>query len=365
MEQEILNILNMLIINNYEAYLVGGFVRDYLLGKKSYDIDITTNAKPKEIMNIFKDYHPVSLEYGNVCIKTNKFKYEITTYRRDINYKDNRKPDKIVYIDSLDEDLLRRDFTINAICMDKNKKIIDKLNGKADLKKKLIKTIGNPDLKFTEDALRMLRAIRFATVLNFKLDEEVQKSIIKNKDLIKKLSYERKKEEINKIISSKNKKYGVYLLKNLGLLDVLELKNIDNVLLTNDLNGIWGTITNANYPFTKNEKDIMININNLLNEDLKDRYILYKYGRYVLSVVCDLKKLNKKYMIFKYDMLPIKGKEEIKITSSEICFILGKEPGPFIKEVYDDLEYKILNKELKNDNKKIKSYLKTKYNIIK
>ena len=362
MEQEIIDILNMLLKNNYSAYLVGGFVRDYLLGKKSFDIDITTNAKPKEIMEIFKEYHPTSFEYGNVCIQTNKYKYEITTYRKDINYKDNRKPDKIVYIDSLDEDLLRRDFTINAICMDKNKKIIDKLNGRNELKKKIIKTIGAPDTKFTEDALRMLRAIRFAVVLNFKLDDEVKKSIIKNKKLLKKLSYERKKEEITKIISSKNKKYGVKLLKTLGLLEVLELKNIDNVLLTNDLNGMWSTITSANYPFTKNEKDIMISINNLLDEDLKDRYILYKYGRYVLSVVCDLKKLNKKYMMFKYDMLPIKGKEEIKITSSEICNLLNKEPGAFIKEIYDDLEYKILNKEVRNDNKRIKSYIISKYN---
>ncbi len=361
MKQEIINILTILNDNGYEAYLVGGYVRDYLLGKESYDIDITTNAKPKEIMNIFKNYNPVSLEYGNVCIKTNKYKFEITTYRKDINYKNNRKPDEIVYIDNLDEDLLRRDFTINTICMDKNKKIIDKLEGKKDIKKKIIKTVGDPDFKFTEDALRMLRAIRFATTLNFKLDEEVEKSIKKNKNLIKKLSYERKKEELNKIFTSKNKKYGITLLKDLELLDILELYNIDNVLLTNDLNGIWSNITSANYPFTKNEKDIIISINNLLKEDLKDRYILYKYGRYVLSVVCDLKKLNKKYMMFKYDMLPIKGKEEIKINSNDICHILNKKPGPFIKEIYDDLEIKILNKELKNDNKKILNYIKNKY----
>lgn len=364
MEQEIIKILNILNEKGYEAYIIGGYVRDYLLGKKSYDVDITTNAKPKEIMNIFKEYHPVSLEYGNVSIKTNKYKFEITTYRKDINYKNNRKPDEIIYIDSLDEDLLRRDFTINTICMDKNKKIIDKLNAKNDLKKKIIRTVGDPDFKFTEDALRMLRAVRFATVLNFKLDEKVIKSIKKNKKLIKKLSYERKKEELNKIFNSKNKKYGVNLLKELELLEVLELQNIDNVLLTNDLNGMWCNLTNANYPFTKNEKDIMINIRNLLNEELKDRYILYKYGRYVLSVVCDLKKLNKKYMMFKYDMLPIKGKEEIKITSNEICSLFNKKPGPFIKEIYDELEYKILNKELKNENKKIKLYLKNKYSII-
>ncbi len=364
MEEKIYEILKKLNDNGYKAYIVGGFVRDYLLNKKTktYDVDITTNAKPKELMEIFKELHPISMEYGNVIINTDKYKFEITTFRKDIKYINNRKPEKIVYIDNLSEDLLRRDFTINAICMDKDKRIIDETNGKADLKKKIIKSIGDSDKKIEEDSLRILRAIRFATILNFKLDEELKKSIKKYKNILTNLSYERKKEELNKIFNSANKKYGISLLKELDLLEVLELKNIDNVLLTKDQMGMWATITDANYPFSKTEKELIDEINNLLKENLNEKEILYKYGRYTLSIVCDLKKLNKQYMMFRYELLPIKGREEIKITSLEICDILNKKPGSFIKEIYEDLEKQILHKKLKNDNKKIKQYIISKYN---
>ena len=164
--------------------------------------------------------------------------------------------------DTLEEDITRRDFTVNSICMDKDGKIIDLLNGKKDLNKKIIRTIGDASFKIKQDSLRILRAIRFASCLNFKIEDSLKKAIKENKDLLKTLSYERKKEELTKIFTSDNKAYGVKLLKELDLLDVLELTNIDNVLRTKDLIGMWSTITvNDNYPFTKKEKELINNMN--------------------------------------------------------------------------------------------------------
>ena len=124
MEKVIYDVLKTIEDNSYEAYIVGGFVREYLLGNQAYDVDITTNARPKDIVEIFKDYDVKLYDYGNVSFNIDKYKFDITTYRKDIKYVSNRKPEKIVYIDSLEDDLKRRDFTMNAICMDKDETII-------------------------------------------------------------------------------------------------------------------------------------------------------------------------------------------------------------------------------------------------
>ena len=350
MNKIIYNILKTFEDNDYEAYLIGGYVRNYLINKNKevFDIDICTDATPKEIIELFSEYDIKTLEYGNAMFYINNYKFEITTFRKEIKYKNNRKPIEIVYIDNLEEDLKRRDFTINSICMDKDNNIIDKENGIKDLKKRLIKSIGDPYQKLEEDSLRILRAIRFATTLKFRLDNELKQAIIKNKELLKNLSYERKKDELTKIFASDNKKIGIKLLKELDLVDVLELKNIDNVLLTKDLIAMWSTITDS-YPLTKTEKI------------LKDNTVLYKYGLYPLMVACDLKKLNKKKMNARYEKLPIKDRNEINITTNEICELLDKGPNSYLKDIYNDLEYKILKRELINDKNKIKEYIKTNY----
>ena len=364
MDKIIYNVLDTLNANGYEAYLIGGYVRNYLLKDKSFvfDIDICTNATVKEIVPLFSEYNIKTLEYGNVLFYIGDYKFEITTFRKELNYKNNRKPVEIVYIDNLRDDLLRRDFTINSICLDKDNNVIDLLDGKKDLKKKVIRTIGDANERLKEDALRILRAIRFATVLRFKLDNDLKNAIIENKDLLRNLSYERKKEELTKIFASENKKIGVKFLKELGLLDVLELKNIDNVLLTKDLIAMWATITDT-YPLTKTEKNLSVTINDILKEDLSDDMVLYKYGLYPLMVACDLKKLNRKKMNARYDNLPIRDRNEINITTNEICEILGKEPDSYLKDIFNDLELKILKRKLINENSVLKEYVYNKYMV--
>lgn len=361
MNDKIKEILEMITNKGFKAYVVGGYVRDYLRKIKTNDIDICTNARVKDLMEIFKDYKVTPLEYGNILLETKDYLYEITTFRKDIDYIKNRKP-IIEYVDTLEEDITRRDFTVNSICMDKDGKIIDLLNGKKDLNKKIIRTIGDPYFKIKQDSLRILRAIRFASCLNFKIEDNLKNAIKENKDLLKDLSYERKKEELTKIFTSDNKAYGIKLLKELDLLEVLELTNIDNVLRTKDLIGMWSTITiNDNYPFTKKEKDLINNINKLLKEDLNDIFVLYKTGLYEINVVCDLRKLSKKKYSNKYEKLVIKDKSEINITTEEICSLLNKKPGCFLKEIYSDLEKNILLKNIKNNKEEIEKYILNNY----
>lgn len=361
MNEKIKEILEMITNNGFKVYVVGGYVRDYLRKIKSIDIDICTNARVKDLMEIFKDYKVTPLEYGNILLETKEYLFEITTFRKDIDYINNRKP-VIEYVNTLEEDITRRDFTVNSICMDKDGKIIDLLNGKKDLNKKIIRTIGDPYFKIKQDSLRILRAIRFASCLNFKIEDSLKDAIKKNKDLLKTLSYERKKDELTKIFTSDNKAYGIKLLKELDLLEVLELTNIDNVLRTKDLIGMWSTITiNDNYPFTKKEKDLINNINKLLKEDLNDIFVLYKTGLYEINIVCDLRKLSKKKYSNKYEKLVIKDKSEINITTEEICSLLNKKPGGFLKDIYYDLEKNILLKNIKNTNEEIKKYILNNY----
>ncbi len=361
MEKVIYNVLKKLEDSNYESYIVGGYVRDKLLGKKGFDIDITTKARPKEVLELFPEYDVKLHDYGNVSFEIDNYKFDITTFRKDIKYEDNRKPERVEYIDSFEEDLLRRDFTINSICINVNDKIIDLHNGRKDLKKRIIRSIGDPDFKVEEDALRILRAVRFASLFKFNIEDSLKKAIIKNKNLLKNLSYERKREELNKVFCSKYKKYGVQLLKDLELVDVLDLKDIEYVLSTNDLIGIWAMITETDYAFTKNEKDLIKRIKELMNEDINDPLVLYKYGSYCVSVVSDLKGMNTKKVMAKYDKLPIKDRNEIAITAEEICNVLQKKPDSFLKTIYDDVETLILKGIIKNDNNTLREYIRQVY----
>ena len=357
-----LNFLEKIEEHGYQAYIVGGFVRDYLLGIESNDIDIATNARPSDIKLIFKDNCMPNDDYGSVVVMVKNTRFEVTTFRKEISYVDNRKPLEYVYIDDLKEDLLRRDFTINAICMDKDKNIIDLLNGRDDLDKMEINTIGNSIDKFTEDALRILRAVRFATVLDFKLSDEVKEGIISTRHLLSNLSYERKKEELDKIFSSIHVKYGVKLLIELGLDIELELSNLKNINCFDSLIGIWTLLdVESIYPFTKNEKDIISDIKEAMKEDILNPMTLYKYGLYISSIVGDIKGLDRKKITFEYENLPIKERNEIDISGDEIIAILNKEPGAYLKEIYSDLEESIIRGNLVNDNKIIKEYIVNKY----
>ena len=350
MEKNIKKILETLENEGYQAYLVGGYVRDYLLGVTSFDVDIATDALPKDIHRIFNSSKN---NYGSVNIKVDKLNVDITTFRKDLNYV-NRRPSKVVYINNLKEDLERRDFTINAICMNKNGKIIDLLNGCKDLDSRTIKMIGSIDVKLKEDPLRIMRAIRFACILDFKIEDELYEKIKEYSYLVGDLSKERIKNELDKILISKNYKYGLELMKDTKISEVLEI-NYDDINYVDDLLGMWAQVKVLNIPFTNVEKGNIIKITEVLNFGRINNEILYKYGLYISRVAGKILNIKTTKISKMYNKLPIKSREDIDITSKEISSIVGV--GEVIGETYKIIEKEILNYRLKNKKSEILKYL--------
>lgn len=354
MDKIIKNILKRIENEGYEAYLVGGYVRDNLLNKDTFDIDICTNALPKDLKNIFPK-NDSSNSYGGFKFKVKKYNIEITTYRKELKY-DKRKPVEIEYISSLFEDIQRRDFTINSMCMDKNGVIIDILNGKDDLKNKLIKSLGNPSDKFKEDPLRMLRAIRFATVLDFDIDDATYKAIKKNRDEILTLSSERVKEELTKILNNKNYQKGLDLLKDTQIDKLLKI-NYDNIVYTSDILGMLSQIDIGYIKLSKMEEDIIKNIKQIVLHKEINNYTVFKHGFYTSSVAADILGIDRKIVSNIDKNLPIKSMNDIDIDGTEIMKLLNLPPSKKISDIINDVKVQILNNNLNNKKSSIKTYI--------
>ena len=241
---QVIEVLKKIQENNFEAYVVGGCVRDLLLDKIPKDWDITTNAKPSEIVEIFPDSFYEN-DFGTVGVKVEKFitngngllresrehdVIEVTTYRIESIYSDRRRPDEVKFAKTLADDLGRRDFTMNAIALqlttnneqqtteDAGFEIVDLFAGQEDIKKKIIKTVGDANERFGEDALRMMRAIRFHAQLNFEIEEKTFEAIKKNSALINHIALERIKDELTRVILSDNPAEGIEMMHKTGLL---------------------------------------------------------------------------------------------------------------------------------------------------
>ena len=223
--QEIKSVLAKLQKAGYEGYIVGGCVRDLMMDKEPKDWDITTNARPEELQKLFSE-HVYENEFGTVGIKTGSNNpsiaiVEVTPYRIEGKYADKRHPDEIKFAKKLEDDLSRRDFTVNAMAMGLDGDIIDMFGGQKDLKAKLIKTVGKPEERFSEDALRLLREVRVATALSFVIEAETLKAIKENSERLKDISIERIRDELIKIIESGNAYNGIILLEETGLLQYI------------------------------------------------------------------------------------------------------------------------------------------------
>lgn len=358
-----LKLLDEITSCGFQAYIVGGFVRDYILGIESNDIDINTNATPKEIKNIFDSCLP-NEDYGSVTVIKKGVRFEITTFRKEMSYLDNRRPSQIEYIDDLYQDLLRRDFTINTLCMNKDGEIIDFLGGRSEIDSRVVKTVGNAKNRFEEDSLRILRAVRFATLLDFELDKETRDAIIDTRELLKNLSYYRKKEELDKIFGSSNADKGISLLLDLGLDKYLELDNLDKVTCTSSLIGVWSILNVVDkYPFNSNERELIKNINEAFLLNNLDPMALYKYGLYVNSVAGEIKGLDIKNITESYNNLIIQSRRDLDITSDDIMKGLNKGPGSYLKDIYSDIEREVLYRRVKNEKDAIMAYIIKNYKV--
>jgi poly(A) polymerase/tRNA nucleotidyltransferase (CCA-adding enzyme) len=225
--EEVKNVSRVLSATTFENYLVGGCVRDLLLGRKPKDWDLTTIAKPEEITPLFENTFYEN-EYGTVGVVNQEPReeslrvIEITPYRLESAYSDFRRPDKVEWGKTLEEDLKRRDFTMNAIAYNiESDRIVDPFEGQKDIEKKLIRTVGKPEERFTEDALRMLRALRFAAELGFMIENETQEAIEKNASLLGHISKERIRDELTKIVMSDSPAFALEMSARLGLLEYI------------------------------------------------------------------------------------------------------------------------------------------------
>ena len=195
-------IINLLNEYGYDAYVVGGCVRDSILGRVPNDWDICTSATPDKMIEIFKDYEviPTGLQHGTITIVINHTPYEVTTFRIDGDYLDNRRPDKVEFTDDIAQDLSRRDFTVNAMAYNPKVGLVDPYNGQKDIQSKVIRCVGNADDRFNEDALRIIRALRFASIYGFEISSDTSSSIHRNAELLNNIAVERINVELCKLL---------------------------------------------------------------------------------------------------------------------------------------------------------------------
>ncbi len=363
MKEIALKVLKTLITHGYEAYIVGGFVRDFLLGEENPDIDITTNATPEQITSLFDHVIPTGIKHGTVTVVMENRLVEITTFRSDGEYKDGRRPEYVRYSKSIKEDLSRRDFTINSFLLDSNFELIDYLDAREDLDNQLIKTIGKPSRRFKEDALRMLRAIRFVSKLGFEIDKETMDAIYDSKELLRKVSIERVRHELAKIFEGK------YYLMAKGLLEQLRLPRIDFKYPRIQLSEVEMysilSVTNcfdvSMWKFSNHEKIFINNVNELLGSD------------YNLFLLYEIANIEEYFNIIEYfegtevveqlktvvEKLPIRSRSDIVINGNDIIE-LGFD-GIMIGEIIKVLEWKIVFGELDNDREVLLNYIRRNY----
>lgn len=204
--KDVESVINILSQNGHKAYIVGGCVRDSLMGREPDDWDVTTDASPEELKRIFASFRTVDtgIDHGTVLVVSGKTPVEVTTFRIDGEYSDNRHPDSVTFTSNIEDDLARRDFTINAMAYNHEDGIIDPFSGRDDIEKKVIRCVGDPDKRFGEDALRIMRGIRFSSVLGFSIEEKTAESILKNENLLTSIAAERLTKELMKLLCGEN-----------------------------------------------------------------------------------------------------------------------------------------------------------------
>lgn len=367
-------ILSKLKSAGYEAFFVGGYVRDLLLGIESSDIDITTSATPNQVIDLFDNVKETGKKYGSVTVLYDKFKYEVTTFRSDGIYLDNRHPEEVQFSTNVLDDLSRRDFTINAIIMDENEKTYDYFDSKRDLNLKTIRTINDPLERFQEDSLRILRAFRFVSKLGFTIDEETLLAINELNHLIKNVSIERVMDELNKIFIGKYRKNALkYLIetkthKHLYGLDkgIEFISKIDKTINTletyiicfifDDIDDIW-RFSN------KDSRLIMqiINLHEVTKNDIFNKFIIYVNGLDAcllankINVILGFK--DQEVLIRKLESeLPIKDVCDLTFKGQDILWLTPLRKKSWIGRIVDDLKYNVIMGNLPNDYDILKEY---------
>lgn len=211
-------VLAGLLEQGYEAYFVGGCVRDELLGRPVHDMDLTTSARPEEVMGIFPRCVPTGLAHGTITVLQDGWSFEVTTYRTESGYADHRRPEQVLFVSDVKEDLRRRDFTINAMCRGLDGIVVDPYGGQEDSERRLIRCVGDAEARFGEDALRMLRCVRFASVLDFSIAKNTWRGLLRQRDKLAHIAVERVRAELERIVLGPHPQRGLGLVARSGLL---------------------------------------------------------------------------------------------------------------------------------------------------
>jgi len=386
--KEALPVLEKIEQAGYEAYFVGGSVRDHILGLPIHDVDIATSAYPEEIKKIFNRTIDTGIQHGTVTVLMNDSSYEITTFRTESGYQDFRRPDKVTFVRSLEDDLKRRDFTINALAVDRNGQVIDKFDGLKDLDRKVIRAVGKAEERFHEDALRMMRAVRFQAQLDFKIEAATAQAIADNAHLLSKIAIERVREEFVKLMLSRSWQIGLAEFIKLDLseycpdfgdqrFELAELLDVDDTKFI-DEDEAWaalGFVLELNRPeFNKLLRDWKVsnktredsvntlNMVHLFESQDFDLWNIYKLG--VDNFERALNLSQKFGLTFDYEQLrekvaaiAIKSSHDLKITGKDICDILEIKPGPIIGKSMSQIERSVVEGSVSNNFDELSHYL--------
>ena len=360
--------------HHHEIYLVGGAVRDHLLKRPVYDFDLTSDAQTDEIIGMFKGQATVfkyNEKYGTVVILIDDRQFEITPYRLESTYSDNRHPDDVSFNASLKEDLSRRDFTINALAYAPDKGIIDLFDGLKDLKDKIIRTVNDPDTRFNEDALRILRALRFSAQLGFTIEEKTEKAIFDNYHLLANISVERIKSETDKILSVSSypllKRYEVIFKMLLGNIRI-EPKMDDFKDLYQKLAWIYRDEPDnqevlKQHKYSNKEINMVRAYHDSLSADLSDplsfvSFFNYRKGAFdILSFRSTVDNFDYRN---KYEELKKRIVTDLSIDGNDLMD-LGYHDKQ-IREIFEHLTALINQGSLNNNRNELLEYLKSHYN---
>lgn len=295
---EIQFIIERLQKNGFEAYLVGGCVRDMLMDITPHDYDITTSASPEIILSLFEKTVPTGIKHGTVTVINGGFAAEVTTYRTDGEYSDHRRPERVTFVKSLKEDLARRDFTVNAIAYNENEGIKDFFCGREDIKNKILRAVGEPKKRFCEDALRILRLFRFASVLEFTPEEATLKNALKCAPLLESISAERISSELRKAVNGKNPE-ALKPLTDINGLKFIGIKNPDySKIVPLQSAGL------ALFGFLYSSTDNLMSALRFLKPSNKEKR-LYENILTLLSLPFPQSKEEIKEMLFKTDLISV------------------------------------------------------------
>lgn len=385
---EALPVMQQLVDAGYEAYFVGGSVRDMLLHKPISDVDIATSATPQEVKEIFPHTVDVGIEHGTVMVIYHKEGYEVTTFRTEEGYEDFRHPDKVTFVRSLEEDLKRRDFTINALAIGIDDQLMDFFDGIGDLERQCIRCVGDAKERFNEDALRMFRAVRFVGQLGFQVEEETKNAISLLKMNLSKVAVERMKVEFEKMIQSGHRKEALQLFVETGLYQACPLFDGKGEILLKlaefpikemSVLQAWILFVDA-LNLSDEEVTHLLKSWKSSNEQIRDVLVGYKTYRarkedewnFFLAydcpykVACEVEQLliaqgkseSMRELEGTYQSLPICSMNDIHLNGHDIIRILKLDKkGPIIGQVLKTVEKMILEQSISNDAEVLETYV--------